>query len=39
LQAAFGDDLNAATRHFIANGYAEGRTDEPLNGAAADFLI
>lgn len=27
LQAAFGTDLEAATLHYIANGYVEGRTD------------
>ena len=30
LQDAFGTDYEAATRHYITNGYHEGRTDEPL---------
>ena len=38
LEAAFGDDYAAATRHFITNGYAEGRSDQAL-GAAADFIV
>ena len=27
LQAAFGDDTDAATRHYIQAGYFEGRAD------------
>jgi Ca2+-binding RTX toxin-like protein len=30
LQAAFGSELEAATIHYITNGYFEGRTDHPL---------
>ena len=37
LQAAFGGDEDAATRHFITNGFFEGRTDQAL-AAAGDFL-
>ena len=28
LRAMFGADLEAATRHYIAHGYYEGRTDK-----------
>ena len=30
LQAVFGTDTEAATMHYITNGYFEGRTDHPL---------
>ena len=39
LRTAFGNDAEAATRHYITNGFAEGRTDEPLAAGAADFLM
>ena len=32
LQAAFGMDLEAATVHYIVDGYREGRTDDPSAG-------
>jgi hypothetical protein len=31
LQAAFGGNTEAATLHYITNGYFEGRTDHPLS--------
>ena len=37
-QAAFADDTQAATVHFIRYGHGEGRSDEPTQ-AAADFLL
>jgi len=36
LQAAFGNDLDAATLHYIRYGYYEGRVDEPR---ATPFLL
>jgi hypothetical protein len=30
LQAAFGTDTEAATLHYITNGYFEDRKDDPL---------
>jgi serralysin len=47
LREAFGDDVeddavtDAATIHYIECGYAEGRTDGDLPGAAAasDFIV
>ena len=38
LQAAFGTDYEAATRHFITYGCDEGRTDQPL-AAELDFMV
>jgi hypothetical protein len=38
LQAAFGADLEAATVHYIVDGYREGRTDE-APAAALDFMV
>jgi hypothetical protein len=38
LRAAFGNNGQAATLHFIQFGFAEGRTDDPVT-AAADFLL
>jgi len=37
LQAAFGDDTDAQTDHYIRYGHAERQTDQPIQ-AAADFL-
>ena len=34
LTAAFGSNTEAATRHYISNGYAEGRTDSPKDSGS-----
>ena len=34
LSAAFGSNTEAATRHYISNGYAEGRTDSPKDSGS-----
>ena len=39
LQAAYGNDQDAATAHYITTGHLEGRTDDAPAHAAADFLF
>ena len=37
-RATFGTDYEAATRHYITNGYHELRTDEPLDATSLQVV-
>ena len=38
LEAAFGNNLDAAAQHYILHGHAEGRTDQ-ASAVTQDFLL